>query len=175
MLKTTTYRKTVVLYFTINIIKLAGGEVVKVEIRLDEQCEEATVIIVTKRMSDEVNELVKILSNQNPHLHLISGFRDGNATVLAHEKIMRIYAANQKVYIVTDDGEYTSRLRLYEFEERLPNNMFVRTSNSEIVNLQNVRDFDMSFSGSICVRFLDGSTTYVSRRYVSKLKTILGM
>jgi DNA-binding LytR/AlgR family response regulator len=175
MPQTTSYQKTVVLYFILHIIKLAGGKVVKVEIRLDEQCEETSVMIVTKEMSDEVNGLVKILSNQNPNLHLILGFRDGNATVLTHEKIIRIFAANQKVYIVTDDGEYISRLRLYEFEERLPANMFVRISNSEIVNLQNVRDFDLSFSGSICVRFLDGSATYVSRRYVSRLKTILGM
>lgn len=145
----------------------------KVEIKLDGQCEETTVVITAREMCDEVNELVKLLSNQNAH-HIV-GFREGAAVVLGVEKIVRIYAANQKVFIVTEDGEYTSRLRLYEFEERLPHNGFVRTSNSEIINLQKVRDFDLSFAGSICVVFLDGSTTYVSRRYVAKIKTILGM
>jgi DNA-binding LytR/AlgR family response regulator len=145
----------------------------KVEIKIDRQCEETTVIIMAKEISDEVNELAKMLSN--PNVQLIVGFKDGNAVVIGIEKIVRVYASNQKVYIACDDGEYLSRLRLYEFEERLPRNAFVRTSNSEIVNLKKVKDFDLSFSGSICVRFIDGSTTYVSRRYVAKIKTILGM
>jgi DNA-binding LytR/AlgR family response regulator len=146
---------------------------VKVEIKIDGQCEETTVIIMAKEISDEVNELAKMLSN--PNFQLIVGFKDNNAVVIGVEKIARIYAANQKVYIVADDGEYTSRLRLYEFEERLPRTIFVRTSNSEIINLQKVKDFDLSFTGSICVRFINGSTTYVSRRYVAKIKTMLGM
>ncbi|GHU54111.1 transcriptional regulator [Clostridia bacterium] len=145
----------------------------KVEIKIDGQCEETTVIVIAKELSEEVNELAKMLSNSR--LQLIVGFKDNNAVVVEVEKIIRIYAANQKVYIVADDGEYVSRLRLYEFEERLPHNTFVRVSNSEIINLQKVKDFDLSFSGSICVRFINGKTTYVSRRYVAKIKTMLGM
>jgi DNA-binding LytR/AlgR family response regulator len=154
-------------------MKHEGGNNMKVEIKIDGQCEETTVIIMAKEISDEVNELTKMLSN--PNVELIVGFKDNNAVIVGIEKIIRIYAANQKVYIVANDGEYTSRLRLYEFEERLPRNVFVRTSNSEIVNLQKVKDFDLSFSGSICVRFIDGSATYVSRRYVAKIKTMLGI
>jgi DNA-binding LytR/AlgR family response regulator len=146
---------------------------VKVEIKIDGQCEETAVVIRAKEISEEVSEIARALSNLN--LQLIVGFRDGSAVVVGVERIIRVYAANQKVYIVTDDCEYTSRLRLYELEERLPRNVFVRTSNSEIVNLKKVGSFDLSFSGSICVRFLNGGTTYVSRRYAAKIKAILGM
>jgi DNA-binding LytR/AlgR family response regulator len=149
---------------------------VKVKIKLDEQCEETTIVIVTKTMTDEINELVSRLQmTQNQHSDLFVGFKDGNASVVHVQKIVRIYATNQKVYFVTEHGEYMARLRLYEFEERLSQRTFVRISNSEIINLQKVRDFDLSFSGSICVRFIDGSTTYVSRRYVKKIKSVLGM
>lgn len=34
---------------------------------------------------------------------------------------------------------------------------------------------DLSFTGTICVRLSNGMTTYVSRRYVPKLKKILGI
>ncbi|MCL2376404.1 MAG: LytTR family transcriptional regulator [Defluviitaleaceae bacterium] len=145
----------------------------KVEIKIDPQCDETAVLIIAKEIDDEVNELFKNLSRQN--LHVVVGFKDDRATALGVEEIIRIYAAMQKVFIVTDDGEYISKLRLYELEERLPSNKFVRTCNSEIVNLQKVRDFDLSFSGRIGVRFLDGSVTYVSRRYVTKIKKILGL
>lgn len=52
---------------------------------------------------------------------------------------------------------------------------FVRVSNSEIINLKKIKNFDLSLAGTICVKFLDGSTTYVSRRYVTKIKEILGI
>jgi DNA-binding LytR/AlgR family response regulator len=145
----------------------------KVEVKVDEQCEETTVTIVTKSMTAEVNELVSRLQSQYPDL--LVGFHEGNAHVVKTDDIIRVYASKQKVFIVTAEREYLARLRLYQLEERLPTSGFVRISNSEIVNLRKVRDFDLSFSGSICVRFVDGSTTYVSRRYVARIKTVLGM
>ena len=145
----------------------------KVEIKIDPGCQETTVIILAKEMTDDVSKLAQSLCIKQSHL--IVRFRGGNAKPLAVDKIIRIYTANQKVYIVAEDGEYTTRLRLYELEERLPSNMFVRTSNSEIVNLQKIKEFDLNFVGSIAVHFLDSSTTYVSRRYVAKIKKILGL
>ena len=67
------------------------------------------------------------------------------------------------------------RLRLYEAEERLKPFRFVRISNSEIINLKKVGSFDLSFAGTICVTLTDGSKTYVSRRYVTKIKEVLGI
>ena len=65
--------------------------------------------------------------------------------------------------------------RLYEIEERLNPHQFVRISNSEIINLKRVDNFDLSFTGTICVKLSNGTTTYVSRRYVAKIKKILGI
>ncbi|MEE3451384.1 MAG: LytTR family DNA-binding domain-containing protein, partial [Acutalibacteraceae bacterium] len=67
------------------------------------------------------------------------------------------------------------RQRLYELEEQLNKYSFVRISNSEIINLKKVRNFDLSLSGTICVTLSDGTATYVSRRYVSKIKKVLGL
>ena len=65
-------------------------------------------------------------------------------------------------------------MRLYELEERL-DNRFVRISNSEIVNLKKVKSLDLSFVGTICMELSNGEVSYVSRRYVSKMKKILGL
>ena len=35
--------------------------------------------------------------------------------------------------------------------------------------------FDLSFSGTICVNLAGGQTAYVSRRYVAKIKRLLGI
>lgn len=67
------------------------------------------------------------------------------------------------------------RQRLYELEERLDKGSFVRISNSEIINMKKVKGFDLSFTGTICVSLSNGTTTYVSRRYVAKIKQVLGI
>jgi DNA-binding LytR/AlgR family response regulator len=72
-------------------------------------------------------------------------------------------------------SEFILRVRLYELEERLDKTRFVRISNSEIVNLKAVKKIDLSFTGTIGITLSNGATSYVSRRYVSKIKQVLGM
>ena len=147
-----------------------GAKDVQVEVKLDKSADEPKVIILASRMTEEVHSLVQMLSESEPKL--IAGFREDTVTVLDEKDILKIYAANGKVYAVLPSGEYTLRLRLYEIEERLKPRHFVRISNSEIINLKN---FDLSFTGTICVVMSDGSKTYASRRYVVKLKEVLGI
>ena len=145
----------------------------KIEIKLDESCEQPRVVIYAKSMTGEVEELLKRLSESEPRL--ITGYADEEAELVDQTDIMRIYAANGKVFAVTPRGELRLRQRLYELEERLDAKLFVRISNSEIVNLKYVRRFDLSMAGTICVKLKDGSVAYVSRRYVSRIKRILGL
>ncbi len=143
------------------------------KVKIDSSCIEPKVIILTASMTEEVNILLKKLSDQTPSI--ISGSRDNKIEVIEQADLIRIYASFGKVYAVTHKGEYVLRLRLYEIEERLPSHQFVRISNSEIINLKNVNNFDLSLTGTICVKLANGTITYVSRRYVSKLKKILGI
>lgn len=145
----------------------------QVEIKIDNTCKEPKIIVVTDQMTDEIHTLIKRLSEESPRI--LSGFRNDTLEVLDQSDIFRIYASAGKVYAVTARGEYTLRLRLYELEERLEKDCFVRISNSEIINLKKVKTFDLSFTGTICVSLSDGSVTYVSRRYVNKIKQILGI
>lgn len=144
-----------------------------IEIKIDEKCTDPKIIIVTDKMTDEVNEIIKKISEQPPSI--LAGFQNSEVTVLNPDNIIRVYAANQKVYVATDSGEYTVRLRIYEIEERLYPLGFVRISSSEIINLKKVKGFDLGLSGTICVNLQNGSTAYVSRRYVAKIKQVLGI
>ncbi len=145
----------------------------KVEVKIESAYQEPKVIILTDRMTDEVNEIVRKLSDAVPQM--IAGFQDEILKVLDQEDIFRIYTRNGKVFASTNSGEYSLRTRLYELEERLDRNNFVRISNSEIINLRKVKAFDLSLAGTILVSLLDGTITYVSRRYVSKIKQVLGV
>lgn len=145
----------------------------QVEIKIDPACKEPRIIVLTDKMTEEINTLAARLSAESPQI--LSGFRGDTLEVLEQSDISRIYASSGKIFAVTARGEYTLRLRLYELEERLDKNQFVRISNSEIINLKKVKHFDLSFTGTICVSLTDGTVTYVSRRYVNKIKQILGI
>ena len=109
----------------------------QIEIKLDENCEEPKIIVVTNKMTDEINEIMKRLSDEQPKM--IAGFKDDIVEVLEPFDIYRIFAASGKVFAETNHGEYTLRLRLYEMEQRLDSNFFVRISNSDIINLRKVK------------------------------------
>ena len=145
----------------------------KIEIKIDDNATETKVIVVTPEVTESVQALVKRLSEEQPRM--IAGFSEETVRLLGQSEIFRIYAAKGKVFAVTEKGEYTLRLRLYELEERLDKKQFVRISNSEIVNLGKVTGFDLSFTGTIRVSLTNGTSTFVSRRYVSKIKTTLGL
>lgn len=145
----------------------------QIEIKIDESCKEPKIIVVTNRITDEIHKLAKKLAEDTPQL--LAGVQRDVLKILDPQDIFRIYATSGKVYAETGDGEYLLRLRLYELEERLDKAMFVRISNSEIINLKKVKAFDLSYTGTICVSLLNGTVAYVSRRYVTKIKKVLGV
>lgn len=146
----------------------------KIELQIDEECKETRVVITANKISDEVDQLIKKLAEKRP-FDILLGFYEGSAEVVHPEKIIRIYSANQKVFAVTQNKELVIRKRLYELEEILKEPDFVRISNSEIINLKQVKGFDLRLSGTICVKFLNGAVSYVSRRYVARIKQLLGL
>lgn len=144
-------------------------------IKIDKKIDEPEVLIITDSVTDEVNRVVDFVNNLDSTSSVISGMKDEKIELLDQEKIIRAYAQDGKVYAVTDSGSYQVRLRLYELEERLISNEFVRISNSEIVNLKKVKSLDLSFVGTICMELLNGEVCYVSRRNVSIIKKKLGL
>lgn len=145
----------------------------KIEIQIDERCDEPKIVVMTHRVTEEIREILKKLS-EDPS-EMLAGFRDERASVLEPNQIYRVYASGGKVYAEADGGPYLLRMRLYEAEQRLAGRSFVRISNGEIVNLKKVQGFDLSFAGTICVSLANGTVSYVSRRYVSKIKQLLGL
>lgn len=145
----------------------------KIEIKLDETCLETKVIIITEKMTDEITALMQRLSEVTPQE--IIGFDGEVILLLEPSEIVRIYSAVGKVFAVTDKKEYVLRLRLYEVEEKLSSKGFVRISNSEIINIKKAKRFDFSTIGTICVSLSNNDISFVSRRYVSKIKKTLGI
>ncbi len=145
----------------------------QVEILLEDGCEQPHVVIYAKALTPDIQELAQRLTDLQPGR--LVGYQGDQLFLLQPADIIRVYAEQQKVFAQTEGESYTLRLRLYEAEERLRGAHFLRVSNSELVNFQKVRSLDLSYSGTICMRLSGGIVSYVSRRYVSKIKQFLGI
>ncbi len=144
-----------------------------IEVELDPALRELLVKILAPGETEELAALLARLEGEPPAL---LGFREGGAVPLDPAEILRFYGEDKEVRAQTLNGEiYTVRQRLYELEERLDRRTFLRLSHSEIVNWKRVTALDLSLTGTIRVTLEGGVTTYVSRRYVKKIKEVLGI
>ena len=105
----------------------------------------------------------------------LTGYIDNRAYIIKVADILRIFALNQKVYIQTANAEFLIKYRLYEIEDVLRKQKFLRISNSEIVNIRKIADIDLSIIGRVCIRLSGNICVYVSRRYIPKIKKSLGI
>ncbi len=98
----------------------------KVEIKIEKDCVEPKIIVVTDKMTEELSNAVKYITQNSAQV--IIGYKDDTAEILDRSDIVRIYSANKHVYAVKGNTEYRLGLALYKLEEMLDGN-FVRISN----------------------------------------------
>ena len=67
----------------------------QIEIKIDEKCKEPKIIVMTDKMTDEVNAIIKRLSDEQPQV--IAGFREDVVEVLEPSEIYRVFAESGSV------------------------------------------------------------------------------
>ncbi len=143
------------------------------EIKIDEAYKLPKTFVYTDKITEEVLRIKSfVLKNSES---ILIGFLDEKIKILNPAKIYRIYTENSKVFAESIDEKYLVKKRIYQLEDILKPKKFVRISNSELINLNLVDSFDLSYSGTISVKMKNNSKTFVSRRYVKKIKETLGI
>ena len=146
----------------------------KVEIQIDPSLEEPVVVLRTPSPTEEVEALAARLRGEAvPQPFTV--YREREAARVSRSMVLRFYAEDKGVLCQTGTGTFTVRQRLYELEEALAGTRFVRVSNSEIVNLDRVTGLDLTLAGTIKMTLEDGTVCWVSRRYVKKIRSALGL
>ncbi|MGE7129281.1 LytTR family DNA-binding domain-containing protein [Lysinibacillus xylanilyticus] len=140
----------------------------KVEVSIDPACKEPKVIIHTDKMTDEIENIMQCITSTE--MNTLSVLSHRGVEFINCGDIVRIYTEQKKVFVQTMASIYNVRFRLYELEEKLNTQMFVRISNAEIVNRNMIIHMDISKTGTIGVELKGGIKTFASRRYVTKIK-----
>lgn len=143
----------------------------KTEIHIEPGCPEPKLILVTPELTHQQQKLLELFAREG----MLPGYQGQRVKKLAMREIFRFYTEHGQVLAETESESWNIKMRLYELEEQLSETDFIRISQSELINLAQVQQFDLSFSGTIQVLLKNGSSTYVSRRYVKKIKQALGI
>ena len=145
----------------------------RVEFRRNESLAEPRVIVEAAEETEAVRRLMRQLESGDEVV--LNGWGDDGIERLPEADIVRIYGERQRVYCETLSGRCLLRERLYELEARLDPRLFVRISNSEIVNSRFILRLDASLTGTLCLHMKNGAKAYASRRYVPGLRKHFGL
>lgn len=146
------------------------GKRMKISFYVHEKYKEPEIVICGAEQNRELTELRKMIADAVDEKMTV--YDEGEAVRILQNAVIRFYAQKKRVFAQTEDKTYLVRLKLYELEELLKRH-FVRISNSEIVNARKILRMDTSMAGTIHVYLQANVETYVSRRYVSRIRQSL--
>lgn len=150
-----------------------GDLYMQVKMLLHEKYKELEIHVCHCEMNEQVRTVAEQISGLFQESVRVSD--ENGVKMLALHEIIRFYAEGQRVLVQTASGTYQTNSKLYELEEQLPASQFIRISRGEIVNLRQIRQLDMSLTGTIKVILRDETQTYTSRRCIPQLKKALGV
>ena len=84
-------------------------------------------------------------------------------------------SVDNRTFLYTETQVLEVRKRLYELGEILSDKDFVRTSKSQLVNINKIKLLKPELNRSITAEMINGEILFISRRYAKQIKTLLSI
>jgi len=135
------------------------------------QDQEDTITISVKRMTNKILRAIDILKHPDD----ITVYLDNRALLLPATDILYIESVDLKTFVYTRDKVFLSKLKLYEVEELLSQDNFLRGSKQIIINLDMVQNIAPAGGGRFEALLLNDEKVIITRQYVPFLKKRFGL
>ena len=116
-----------------------------------------------------------ILTEENYNAGEIYCKDDTDRVVVSLSEIVFIESMEKKVYVHTKENVYTTSNRLYEMEKKLPQEQFIRISNSVIIGRHSIKRIIPALSQKYYLTLKSGDKVDVTRTYYYKFKEFYGI
>ncbi|MBQ7583689.1 MAG: LytTR family transcriptional regulator [Lachnospiraceae bacterium] len=148
---------------------------VDIDVILDGKYIEPKVTIRTREKNEQVENIIYAIENAsgNDFPAIPAHSDEERLEILSQRDIVRAYTQGRKVIVQTESASYTVRRSLSGLEEDLNPKRFLRISQSEIINLNKVKCFDINIVGTIGIEFDNGIKSWASRSRVKAIKALL--
>lgn len=89
--------------------------------------------------------------------------------------VLYFEAVDNRIFLYTEDKVMEINRRLYELEVMLSDKEFIRTSKSQIININKIKSLKPELNRTLSVTMCSGELLYISRKYVSAVKKLLSI
>ena len=142
----------------------------KLEIRKVPESEPETVEIRYHWITEKIREIVSFVKSRQGQL---SATRDGQRFEVPVVDLFYAESVDDRVFLYTASDSYEIRMKLYELEELLKNQSFLRISKSMLVNLMKIASVRPALKGRFSALLKNGEEIIISRKYVPAFKRVL--
>ena len=102
--------------------------------------------------------------------------KDGSDTVIVHlGDIHYIESRGHDVFVNTTEAQYKTSMRIYQLEQELPPESFIRISNAVIIARDSIQRIRPGFSSKFYLTLKCGAAVDVTRTYFYKFKEFYGI
>lgn len=144
----------------------------KIEIDINEKYEDTAVVIQTPKLTKDIEKVISLIRTVDSQITV----SDNDETiVLDTVTILYIEALERNTFVYTKSATYQSDMKLYELEEALSNQDFIRVSKQMIINLRKVKSLKADVNRKIRVTLQNDEQIMVSRMYADELRKRLGV
>lgn len=144
----------------------------KIEIDINEEYSGLSIQIKAPRISKEIEKMISMMRMINMQFAVK---REDETYLLDIDKILYIEAVERNTFVYTEDASYESDLRLYEIEQLLLEQNFIRISKHCIINLRKVKCLKAEINRKIRITLVNNEQIIVSRKYADELRKRLGV
>lgn len=144
----------------------------KINILEDQNINETEIIIKCKQKSEDIDKIIKLLEVDN---HLLICKKDKDIFQVSIDDIMFIESVDEKTFVYLQDIVYENQSKIYELEEKLNNNNFIRISKSCLLNLDFLRSVRAIINGKYEATLLNGEKLVINRSYMNNFRKVFGI
>lgn len=144
----------------------------KITINENPKLTETEIIINCNKTDEQVLRLISLLKYNDNKL---TAFKDGQTFVLEPKNVLYIESVDKKTFMYCENSVYETPLKLYELEERLGSDGFIRAAKASIINLSQVRSLRPDLGARLILTLNNGEKIIASRQYAQAIKLKLGI
>jgi len=125
-------------------------------------------VIINCRQTDE--QILRIIAGLRIVDKKITGLLNEQTFIINTSDVLYIESVDRKTFLYTAKQTYETPLKLYELEERLTTEDFIRVTKSCVLNFNRVKSIRGDFGGRLLCTLENGETISISRQYATVIK-----
>ena len=142
----------------------------KLTINTDERFSETEVIVNCSRINEDIEKIISALRMCDMKF---IGRKNGEQYFIDISDVIYIESTDKRTFLYTSTDVYESPFKLYEFEEKLADQNFLRASKNCLFNLNHIQALKSDLEQRLLLTMEGGIKIIVSRQYSSAVKAKL--